>query len=675
MINWQAKNKGVCTHPLVRLHAQRLGAKLTVGGNSNIDAERIGWGYKSSGLWAKNARCYRLFEDGFVRSLRPGYNGGALYSLIEDKRGIYYDGEGESDLVFGLNHHLETDSNPGWREVAEVTMRRFVEVGASKYNWFDSEYREESIEQIMPEKGILVIDQTAGDAAIRYGKGNPDVFANMLGDALDAAGDAPVYVRTHPDAYFRSRKSCFTSELLRDERIVICPATFPPKMVFPRTTEVYVFNSLLGMEALLHGCRLRVYGCPFYAGWGLTEDCHSKMPKRDKQLGLTELFHHAYQKYTFYFDPNTGKSCSLARILDHLELQKEAHSGNRGAKLIFGLFRWKSKLVSRYLNSPGSECSHSRSPCVARQWKHDNPKGKIYIWSLKGRNESIGANTIQIEDGFLRSVGLGADFHPSISLVFDSRGIYFDSTRPCDLEELLNDTEFSTSDREEARQLIDFLVKNRVTKYNLKSDTTADWGTPNDKVKILVPGQVESDASLRYGQSPFYSNLAFLEQVRRDNPSATIGYKPHPDVVKKLRPGSAIMDEMEDLCDVLIRDLDITPWLDTCQEVHTLTSQTGFEGLLRGKKVTCYGVPFYSGWGLTSDIKTCERRKRKLQLEELVAGVLIHYPVYLNPKTSEFMTALDASKFLAIDNAAEIFSRPLLFRIATAAKRLVQPLR
>jgi hypothetical protein len=65
----------------------------------------------------------------------------------------------------------------------------------------------------------------------------------------------------------------------------------------------------------------------------------------------------------------------------------------------------------------------------------------------------------------------------------------------------------------------------------------------------------------------------------------------------------------------------------------TLTSLSGFDALLRGKPVTTYGLPFYAGWGLTTDkavfpASCLARRTRQLRLDELVAGALLRYPVY-----------------------------------------------
>lgn len=65
-------------------------------------------------------------------------------------------------------------------------------------------------------------------------------------------------------------------------------------------------------------------------------------------------------------------------------------------------------------------------------------------------------------------------------------------------------------------------------------------------------------------------------------------------------------------------------------EVHVMTSLVGFEALLRDKIVVSYCQPFYSGWGLTQDIIPNLRRGRPLLLDELVAGALIEYPLYLS---------------------------------------------
>ena len=74
--------------------------------------------------------------------------------------------------------------------------------------------------------------------------------------------------------------------------------------------------------------------------------------------------------------------------------------------------------------------------------------------------------------------------------------------------------------------------------------------------------------------------------------------------------------------------------LSEVAEVHTMTSLTGFEALLRGLKVTTYGVPFYAGWGLTTDKATIPaRRNQCIDLDSLIYATLIAYPRYFDPVT------------------------------------------
>src|SRR3546814_1186728 len=57
------------------------------------------------------------------------------------------------------------------------------------------------------------------------------------------------------------------------------------------------------------------------------------------------------------------------------------------------------------------------------------------------------------------------------------------------------------------------------------------------KTVILVPGQVEDDASIRFGCTDVRTNIALLKAARAARPDAFIVYKPHPDVVSGNRTG------------------------------------------------------------------------------------------------------------------------------------------
>ena len=139
----------------------------------------------------------------------------------------------------------------------------------------------------------------------------------------------------------------------------------------------------------------------------------------------------------------------------------------------------------------------------------------------------------------------------------------------------------------------------------------------------MVPGQVQLDASIQYGAPGIPSNMSLLQSVRKANPSAHIIYKPHPDVVAGLRKKGEGEDEAVRWCNEVVPDTVMGELLTVVDEVHVLTSLAGFEALLRGKTVTCYGQPFYAGWGLTHDLVPLTRRTGRLTIDELAAGTLI----------------------------------------------------
>lgn len=269
----------------------------------------------------------------------------------------------------------------------------------------------------------------------------------------------------------------------------------------------------------------------------------------------------------------------------------------------------------------------------------DVPAGAVLaVWGMKPLAVALpeGVRVLRLEDGFLRSVGLGVDLIRPMSWVIDGRGIYYDATRPSDLEHLLSSASFSAAQLQRAQRLRERIVAQGLTKYNTGGDP---WQRPAGAASVvLVPGQVESDASLAYGAPGIRSNMALLQAVRAAHPDAHVVYKPHPDVLAGLRARGAGEQEALRWCDEVVEHAPMGELLMAVDQVHVLTSLAGFEALLRGKPVTCHGQPFYSGWGLTRDAVPNARRTRRLSLDELVAGALIEHPLYLSRADSHLIT-------------------------------------
>lgn len=281
----------------------------------------------------------------------------------------------------------------------------------------------------------------------------------------------------------------------------------------------------------------------------------------------------------------------------------------------------------------------------------DDDSPVFLFWASRLKHPKIGARFEQIraegkpfilaEDAFIRSNGLGSDFYYPYSLAFDCSGIYYDATAESDLEKILRAIKNVSCYDDvmiRARNLIDFIAANRVTKYSQGGSPAAvpeieeiRGSAPGRKV-LLVVGQVDDDASILKSGCGFDS-LGLLKAVREKNPDAYIVFKIHPDILSGNRGDAAARDpgslagELADLvCAGQYETLSLAAAAD---EVHTISSLAGFDALLRGKKVCTYGLPFYAGWGLTEDLQPCERRNSVgLTLEELVAGALLLYPKY-----------------------------------------------
>lgn len=308
----------------------------------------------------------------------------------------------------------------------------------------------------------------------------------------------------------------------------------------------------------------------------------------------------------------------------------------------FGAKSWNHATIRAALAGPGgafSFCADADEAivCAAREG------GRALGWAAGVTAEAeaaaarAGVELWRIEDGFLRSVGLGAGLARGASVGFDDEGIYFDALRPSRMERLLAERVLSPAERARAEGLIARIRKARVTKYNV-GGTGALPSVPGDRTVILVPGQVADDAGVRRSLSATIDcaacdnvNLELLRQVRARNPQAHILFKPHPDVAARLRAGRLEPREVEGLADQVVEGCDILDLVDLADRVETFSSLSGFEALLRGKPVTVYGMPFYAGWGLTDDLTDCARRGRRLDLATLAHVAFIDYPLTVDP--------------------------------------------
>jgi capsular polysaccharide export protein len=606
-----------------------------------------GWGFKESATAARalaerERLPYLTLEDGFLRSVRLGRDGEAPLSLVCDPVGIYYDARGPSLLEDLLQAG-------GWETPELLTRAAFVrqwllDERLSKYNhapehvpWTDLECER-----------VLVLDQTWNDASVRGGLADERSFTRMLEAALEENPHAEVVVKTHPDVLAGHRRG-YLGELPQHPRLKLLAEDIHPWSLLNDVAKVYTVTSLMGAEALLAGKRVRCFGLPFYAGWGLTVDELSSV-RRGRNRTVDELFAAAWMLYARYVDPCTGERCSIERIIALLADRRRHWLQVNEPTVCSKASFWKRRFLPDFIAADPKKAYFVRRPEAALR-KAAAEGMRWTVWAsqeteeLRGEAEAVGVSMIRVEDAFLRSVGLGSDLVRPWSLVLDDEGIYYDASRPSRLESLLRTSTFSPGLLQRARLLREGILAAGITKYNVgvsESPLLESGG----RTLVLVPGQVEDDASILRGSPEVQSNLELLRRVRENMPDAYIIFKPHPDVVAGNRRGTVSDADALKLCDEVLTEASIAPLLEKVDEVHTLTSLAGFEGLLRGKRVVTYGLPFYSGWGLTEDRLLSSRRGRNLNLDELVAGALILYPTYIDPVSRQVCTAEHVLRYL-----------------------------
>ena len=583
-----------------------------------------GWGRKKSFFMAQAyAREHELkaicLEDGFVRSLSLGKEGCPPLSLVVDDIGIYFDATAPSALEILIS----SDENAQVNNRANDAIKEIIEYGLTKYN---QKFQSINSAQFSKHsKNILVVDQTYGDQSIKYSGADESTFQFMLKRACNDNPDAAIWVKTHPDVLANKAKSHFLKQDLIHSNIQFITENFNPIELLQQIDEVYVVSSQMGFEALLCSKKVHCFGIPWYAGWGLTNDIYAPLHilnnRRNKCKSLEHLFACAYFQYARYVHPVTAQKCKLEDIFQFLVANTTKQKELDSLYIAYGFSSWKKKFISSFLGFPKLNLKFNR---------YLKPKrtANILAWgkNAKKLKDLNYQNVVTVEDGFIRSVGLGAELVRPCSLVFDDIGIYYDATQPSRLEHLLQTHNVTDKQKLRAQNLIRLLIDLNISKYNVGN--LQQINRPEHQHVLLVVGQVEDDMSIQLGGIDIKTNLALLQKVREKNPDSYIIYKPHPDVLAGLRKGKIQSEVLLKYADHIELNASILQCFEICNEVHTITSLSGFEALLRGISVHCYGLPFYAGWGLTHDLHQCKRRIRKVDLESLVYIALVEYASY-----------------------------------------------
>lgn len=580
---------------------------------------RTAWRGEAVAGWA-NAPVLTV-EDAFLRSVHPArVRKSPPIGLCLDRVGVHFDGSAPSDLETLLATHDLDDTALLDRARGAIEGMRHWHLG--KYSATDPDIAP-------PAPGyVVVIDQTEGDAAL-MGAGRAE-FREMLTYAAEENPGAPIIVKTHPETAGDARQGLYDPAQGID-RVTVMTEPISPWRLFEGAIGVYTHSSTLGFEAIFAGHKPRVFGQPFYAGWGLTVD-QDAPARRERVLTRAQLFAGAMVLYPTWYDPAGDRLCGVEEVIAHLAAEARAWREDRQGYLALGMKPWKRPHLKR---------AFGRERPLRFRGRPRNRK--TVVWGMGDAPEGA----LRMEDGFLRSRGLGAALVPPLSLVLDAPSLYFNPEVEGRLDRLVAASgQLPHGEIRRAERLIDRLCTLNLTKYNISGKAP---DLPAGTRRVLVVGQVENDASVRLGASEVKTNLDLLRRAREANPEALILWKPHPDVEAGLRTGTVAERDLEGLADLALLNIGAADALKLADEVWTMTSTLGFEALVRGKPVTCLGMPFYAGRGLTRDLgeRPAHREGQEVSLAQLVHACLIGYPRYFDPRNGAPISVEDAVTLLA----------------------------
>lgn len=306
--------------------------------------------------------------------------------------------------------------------------------------------------------------------------------------------------------------------------------------------------------------------------------------------------------------------------------------------ILWGFNNWKLGFVSTYLPEYRTAFAPRKikgflallaikrfpiKPSVFIFWGYTEP------YLVRKYAEFNGIKIQRMEDGFLRSSALGATHSTPYSLLLDSRGMHYNPGTSSDLEEILNSYEFSMDELKVAEECMELIKDLRLSKYNPATLGVEKERGIKTRRKVAVLGQVDNDMAMRLGNPDGWTMTELIKLAKIENPDADVYYRPHPDVYSGLQRSRFRLKAVEKYCNLASPEVPLVDFLDTLDQVYTVTSLSGLEALLRGVRVTVVGAAFYAGWGLTDDRLVLHNRVKLRSLLELFAAVYLKYPRYL----------------------------------------------
>ena len=620
---------------------------------ANPRSELFIWGHRVSPFMKRFIAASNIkrtyVEDGFLRSIGLGAAHTEPFSLTLDTRTPYFDATQASDMEVLLNTY-DFAGDPELIARAQAMIETLLSSGLSKYN----QSRPVDIQEVYGPKTrarILVVGQVEDDASIQLGCSRSFTNNDLVTIAATENPGAQIIYKPHPDVLNGHRKALSPPSAVAHLCQII--KDIPLAQSFETIDRVYTITSQAGFEALLRGIPVTTMGCPFYAGWGLT-DARQPNARRTRTLTVLEVFAAAYLLYPIYFDPlykkrltaeeaviRLGQMRDMAQLADKPAVVSAATVAAESVPVsyAFGLTKWR-EMLNAFL--PDREIKHLKVTVTEAEFKAKHARHFLSDVRtdllvdalplpafLSKFVELHGTRVVHVGEGFI-ALHESAPERPvkPFSLVIDGQTAHCDASRESDLEKLLATYDFDADEGllQASQALLDHLVKGR---------ESGPAASSHDRPRVLVLGHVENNPLLKLSTRRNYTNADLVRIAAMEHAGCDVVFRADPHA------GTGTAAELSSMCLVLDADVPLDVALQGVECVITVASIAGFEAALRGVKVVTLGCPFYSGWGITDDRHPNERRTRVLSVLQVFAASCLLYPKYYNPVYKQVVAQRD----------------------------------
>jgi Capsule polysaccharide biosynthesis protein len=245
--------------------------------------------------------------DGLLRDYQAPAAKSFPDSLVLDTRGCYFDATQPSDLEDILNTGDLADEALMAR--ARRGMALIVKYGINRYN----AEGEVPSSRVRPKKKrkVLVVGQAATDPAVLFGRSSAPSNEDLVKLAMLENPDSDIAFRYDPDPAPGTRAAKWAP----GEIAKLCTVdTGPANEALLDCDHIYTVSSHFGFEGLMRSKTVSVFGAPFYAGWGLTDD-RIDHPRRQRKISLEALFAGAFIVYPRYRLEGSAGTCAVEDVI------------------------------------------------------------------------------------------------------------------------------------------------------------------------------------------------------------------------------------------------------------------------------------------------------------------------------------------------------------------------